>query len=201
MTRFRAMLARYFTPDQLSRIQRTRLTIIGCGGLGSNAAQALVRCGFEKIVLIDFDLVALSNLNRQAFHPGQCGMLKCAALRDGLSRINTAARIVTRAIRVAEDNIREIIGEADIVLEAVDQAATKRLIFENCLQHGRPVVCASGIAGFGDCENLHVRRGRHYAVIGDGEISVQICKPLAPKVMAAAAMQADEVLRMVLHDE
>jgi len=61
----------------------------------------------------------------------------------------------------------------------------------------KKVVLASGIAGFGDCENIKIKRGKNFSIVGDFVTSIKDKKPLAPKVVAVAAMQADEVLRMV----
>ena len=62
-------LARYFTEQQLEKIRKTRVFVAGCGGLGSNVAYLLVRSGFRKLTLVDFDTVDASNLNRQFFFP------------------------------------------------------------------------------------------------------------------------------------
>ena len=69
------------------RLADKRVAIIGCGGLGSNAAVMLTRAGVGHLTLIDFDTVCESNLNRQAFFADQLGMLKVDALAANLRRI------------------------------------------------------------------------------------------------------------------
>lgn len=60
-------LTRYFTPEQLARLRAARVGLAGAGGLGSNTALMLARCGVEDLLLVDDDVVEPSNLNRQQF--------------------------------------------------------------------------------------------------------------------------------------
>ena len=71
------------------RLAASHVAVIGCGGLGSNAAAMLVRAGVGELTLIDFDAVEPSNLNRQLFFADQLGQPKAAALADTLLRIRT----------------------------------------------------------------------------------------------------------------
>jgi sulfur carrier protein ThiS adenylyltransferase len=81
-------IARHIGPEALARLQHVRVGLAGAGGLGSNCAQALVRSGFKRFVLVDFDRVEPSNLNRQFFFPDQVGLPKVVALGANLLRIN-----------------------------------------------------------------------------------------------------------------
>ena len=70
------------------KLQQKTVAIAGLGGLGSNAAIALVRAGIGKLIIVDFDKVELSNLNRQHYFQSDLGRLKSEALRDHLININ-----------------------------------------------------------------------------------------------------------------
>lgn len=203
MDNFYRMLLNYFTKNELNKIKNTKILIVGCGGLGSNIANILVRTGFLKFVLADYDKVEMKNLNRQVFLQEQCGKKKVLALKKNLLKINQRAKIKLIYEKIDRCNLVEIISKEkpDIVVEAVDNEETKKIIFEESIKIGKKVVCASGVAGYGDCEKIKIKRGKGFVIAGDMVKSIKDFKPLAPKVTAVAAIQADEVLRMVLKDE
>lgn len=67
MSLFDLMLRNYFDEKMLEKLSKVKILIIGCGGLGSNIAVLLVRCGVKNLTIIDFDKVDISNLNRQNY--------------------------------------------------------------------------------------------------------------------------------------
>lgn len=75
-------------PSLLARFQQARVAVCGLGGLGSHIAVSLARAGVGSLILLDFDKVELSNLNRQQYKACQTGMDKTAALRENLLEIN-----------------------------------------------------------------------------------------------------------------
>ena len=77
----------YLTSDERAILEKARIGIAGAGGLGSNCAMHLVRAGVRHLVVVDFDVVNESNLNRQFFFRDQLGQKKVAALKDNLLRI------------------------------------------------------------------------------------------------------------------
>jgi len=195
---FDNILSEYWSEEQIKLLQSTKILIIGCGGLGSNVAHCLVRSGVKKIGLIDFDKVTYSNLNRQFYFIHQLGLFKVEALKTNLLQINPDLEISTYNIKITDDNIDNIILNYHIVVEAVDIDKTKTLIFEKSLKYSKPVVCASGVAGYGDCDSLKIKRTGFFSIVGDFVTSNLQKRPYSPKVTAIASMQADEVLRMVL---
>lgn len=197
MSLFELMLKNYIDEKMLEKLSKVKILIIGCGGLGSNIAVILVRSGAKNFTIVDFDKVDISNLNRQNYFFYQTGQDKVSALSKILTKINPYVNIKTLNIKVDESNIDEIISKHDIIVEAVDNEFTKVLIFEKAHEHNKKVVLASGVAGFGDCENIKIKRSKNFSIVGDFITSIKEKKPLAPKVMAVAAIQADEVLRMV----
>ncbi|WP_271629171.1 sulfur carrier protein ThiS adenylyltransferase ThiF [Caldicellulosiruptor sp. DIB 104C] len=197
MSLFDLMLKNYFDEKMLEKLSKVKILIIGCGGLGSNIAVMLVRSGVKNLTIVDFDKVDVSNLNRQNYFFYQTGQEKVSALKDILEKINPYITVKALNMKIDESNINDLILQHDIIVEAVDNEQTKMLIFKKAYDHGKKVVLASGVAGFGDCENIKIKRGKNFSVVGDFVTSIKEKKPLAPKVMAVAAMQADEVLRMV----
>ena len=193
-------LARYLDEPRLQRIRDTKIGIAGVGGLGSNCAQLLARSGFVDFVLVDFDHVENSNLNRQFYFEDQIGQAKVQALARNLRQINPAVKLRTVQERVSADNVGQLFADRDVVVEAFDSPVSKRMIAEAYSRSGKLLVAASGLAGWGDNDRIKVHRihSRFY-LVGDLTSGVEGgLPPLAPRVMIAAAKQADIVLGWVL---
>jgi sulfur carrier protein ThiS adenylyltransferase len=197
---FERALSRYLSEEQLERIRSVKVGIAGAGGLGSNCATALVRTGFRRIKIVDFDVVEYSNLNRQFYFLQQAGCPKVEALRENLSLINPSANIEAVVTRVEADNIADIFADCDVIVEAFDRAEYKKLIVETCLGSGRLLVAASGIAGWGASDRIKVHRIRDdFYLIGDLTTGIGAdTPPLAPCVAIAAGKQSDVVLSYTL---
>lgn len=198
---FQKILPIYFDSAFLKRLQKVKVIIIGCGGLGSNIAPLLVRSGITHITLVDHDKVEIENLNRQNYTLFEIGKKKTEALKELLLKINNQSFVNVINIKLDSSNIDELISPYDVVVEAVDDKETKALIFNKACELGKYVVSASGVAGFGDCENIKIKRGKNFAIVGDFKTSVEHKRPVASKVCAIASIQADEILRMVKEDE
>jgi len=178
------------------------VAIIGCGGLGSNAAVMLVRAGVGRLVLIDFDVVSESNLNRQAFFADQVGMLKTDALAANLRRIRPTVELTLISERLTAATLADAVAGADVAIEAVDAAETKATItavFMDRLPH-TPLVTASGIAGCASANAIVTERlAERLYLVGDLTSDVSAGLPLyATRVMVAAAAQAHMALRLLL---
>jgi len=200
MKEFEQSLLNYYTKDQLEHIQSVRVGIGGAGGLGSNCAMHLVRSGFRSFVIADFDRVELANLNRQFFFRDQVGWPKVEALKANLLRINPSVEIAGYQERLTASNITRIFSPCDIVVEAFDTAAAKRMIAEACAYSGKLFVAASGLAGWGKSDDIVVTRvNETFYIVGDGTSAVSArLPPCAPRVAVAAAKEADIVLAWVL---
>lgn len=196
-----ALMAARHTPGVHETVKRAAVGIAGLGGLGSSVAVALARLGVGRLILVDFDLVEPSNLNRQQYFIDQLGMTKAAALEVNLQRINPYVQYEAHCIRVTPENINELFGEVDVLVEAFDRADQKAMLLQSF--RGEPIVAASGLAGHGSGETIGVRKlgGRIY-VVGDLETGAAPGRGLmAPRVGIAAHMQANQVLRILLGEE
>ncbi|MFI3272981.1 MAG: sulfur carrier protein ThiS adenylyltransferase ThiF, partial [Pseudomonadota bacterium] len=142
-------LARYFSQDQLHILSQAKIGIAGAGGLGSNCAMMLARCGVGHFVLVDHDVVDASNLNRQHFFPQHLGQLKVDALKEQMLEISDSIQIDAIAQHLHAENIQSIFASCSLVVEAVDLASTKALLTQELLTCGKTVVAASGMAGWG----------------------------------------------------
>ena len=193
-------LGRYFSLAALRALRAAHVGIIGAGGLGSNVAMMLVRSGIRRITIADSDRVEPSNLNRQAYFPDDVGKPKVLALARHLARLEPAVQIVTHETAVTRTNARSLFAACPLVVEAVDLAETKVMLYELFAPEKDLYVTASGMGGCGRDAVMVCRRPRpNVAAVGDFSTAVGLgAPPLAPRVMQAAAMQADAVLDSIL---
>ncbi len=200
-----ALMAARHTPGIHAVLKKAAVGIAGLGGLGSAVAVALARIGVGRLVLADFDVVEPSNLNRQQYFVDQIGMLKTEACAVNLRRINPYVRIETHCVRLTAENVPQIFGDVDVVVEAFDTAEVKAMIAESYGRAfpDRPIVLASGLAGHLPANTVITRRmGKAMVVVGDLNTAAAPGTGLmAPRVGVAAHHQANAVLRLLLGDD
>jgi sulfur carrier protein ThiS adenylyltransferase len=198
------MMARH-TPGIHQKIKKSVVGIAGLGGLGSAIAIALARVGVGRLILIDFDVVEPSNLNRQQYFVHQIGMPKTEALRKNIEAINPYVSVQTYQERLDRNNGEKIFQEADVVVEAFDRAEEKAMLI-NIVSEKMPdkyIVAASGVAGYGDNNEIKtIRFSSKIFIVGDQKTAAQPGVGLmAPRVGIAAHHQANTVLRILLGEE
>jgi len=189
-------------PELRARLACSNVSILGCGGLGSNVAVMLVRSGVRRLTLVDFDTVAEDNLNRQHFFRDQIGALKTEALAETLTRITPDAQLRLVSECLTADNLVAIIGDSDVAVEAVDTAATKAMIVDVCTRSlpNIPLVTASGLAGYDSANRIVTEQlADNLFVVGDLESDIRDGHSLlATRVMVASAHEAHAVIRLLL---
>ncbi len=183
------------------KMAQAAVAICGLGGLGSNIAISLARAGVGKLILMDFDKVDISNLNRQQYKVSQIGEYKTDALTDNLKEIAPYLEIEAHTIFMEEGNYFQLLKEADIICEAFDAAEEKSNLVNFVLENmpEKYLVAASGMAGMGSGNKIVTRRiMKHFYLCGDNESDVSNNIGLtASRVMLCAAHQAHAVLRII----
>lgn len=132
--------------DNLKKFLSKTILVIGIGGVGGALVEALVRSGISKIILVDFDIVEKSNLNRQrvAFH-STIGMKKVEVMKNIVMDINPLCDIRTYDMFVSDDNIGELFKEKiDYVIDACDDVKAKKAIIGECLKKNIKFVSSMG---------------------------------------------------------
>ena len=196
-----ALIERHTRPVY-EKLRSARVAIAGLGGLGSNIAVSLTRAGVGELLLVDFDRVEISNLNRQQYDTGDLGRLKTEALSDRLLKINPYITLKTRAIRVDATNAAELFGSYGIVCEAFDKASAKAMLINTLLTQcpQTHIVSGSGMAGYLSANLITTRRvfERLY-LCGDGVTDMADANGLmAPRVAVCANHEANMALRLIL---
>jgi len=129
-----------------SRLLKSKMLLIGAGGLGSPAGLYLAAGGVGTLGIADFDHVDISNLNRQIFHGADdVGKPKVESARIAIHRINPDVNVVLYNRHITPDNILEIIKDYDIVIDAADNVDTKFLINDACFFAGKPYIYGGAV--------------------------------------------------------
>lgn len=183
------------------KLSQATVAICGLGGLGSNIAICLARAGVKKLILVDYDNVDVTNLQRQQFKAFQVGMPKAKALAENLNEIAPYVELDIYNEKVSKENINKFVQNADVVCEAFDNPEAKSMLANEVLENfpQKYLVAASGMAG-ADCANSITTRkvAKHFYLCGDGKSDVnEGLELLAPRVMACAAHQALTVIRIL----
>ncbi|HEY5936781.1 MAG TPA: tRNA threonylcarbamoyladenosine dehydratase [Kofleriaceae bacterium] len=140
--------ARLLGDAGVERLARSTVTIFGVGGVGSFAAEALVRSGVGRLILVDYDRICVTNVNRQLHAmKGTLGKSKVAVMAERLRLVNPDAVIETRAeFYNVETSARLLVPEPDIVIDAIDNMAAKIHLIATCVRDRLRLVSAMGAA-------------------------------------------------------
>ena len=157
-------------------------------------AYALARIGVGHLHLIDFDVVDITNLNRQQYFMEHIGMYKTDALKSLLLKINPYLDIRTDCVKVTEENLKELFADAQIVCEAFDNPVAKAMLVNGILEH------------FPENESSNIistkRMMKNFYLCGD-----RVTEPtygnglMAPRVAICAGHEANMITRLLLGEE
>jgi tRNA threonylcarbamoyladenosine dehydratase len=142
-------LSRLYGAGGLQRLLQASVCVVGLGGVGSWAAEALARSAVGHITLVDLDDVCVSNVNRQLHAlDGAFGRPKVDVMAERIHAIHPACRVRAIAAFFTETTAEEILKTRfDYVLDAIDQAANKSLLIARCRQNEIPIVTVGGAGG------------------------------------------------------
>lgn len=144
-----AGVARLYGQNVLDHFARAHVAIVGVGGVGSWAVEALARSGIGQLTLIDLDNVCESNVNRQlpAITPN-FGMAKVTALAERIRLINPHCQVNPVEDFVTADNLPAMLDRGhDYIIDAIDQLKIKTLMADWCLRQRQPFIVSGGAGG------------------------------------------------------
>ena len=118
----RLMRTRQLLGDEnVAKLRRSRVTVVGCGAVGSFAIEALARGGIGHLKLIDYDAVELSNINRQLFAlSSTLGQRKVEVAKSRIKDISSDILVDIFDEKLTKDNVEKLLGETDFVIDAID---------------------------------------------------------------------------------
>jgi len=129
------------TRSEQERFKDAKITVIGCGGIGGETIEMLARMGIGELVLVDEDAFDLSNLNRQTLANIQdLGLDKSAVAKEKVRLINPYVKVTTFNEHVDQTNIDKIIGDSNIVIDALDNVLTRVIVSRTAKEKGIPYI-------------------------------------------------------------
>lgn len=135
----RQMMIYNFGEEGQEKLKRAKVFIAGAGGLGSPAAIYLAVAGVGTIRIADHDKVELSNLNRQVLHQDEnIGEEKAGSASDKLEKINPDVNIEAIAETITESNASQLVGDSDLIVDAMDNLPTRYLLNKTAIEKGIP---------------------------------------------------------------
>ncbi len=161
-SRFNA-LARLYGRDGLARLRAAHVMVVGIGGVGSWAVEALARSGVGALTLVDLDEACVSNVNRQLHAlDGAIGRAKADLMAERVRALQPECRVAAILEFFTADNARRLLGLDDpsarpsFVVDAIDNVANKVLLLALCKAGGIPVVTCGGAGGRRDATQVRV---------------------------------------------
>ena len=151
-------IVRLFGVEGSRRLQRAHVGVVGVGGVGSWAAEALARSGIGALTLVDLDDICVSNVNRQVHAlNGAIGQPKVEAMAQRVRAINPGCAVHPLHAFFTESNANEILQTRfDYVLDAIDSISKKCLLIASCRDRNVPVFVVGGAGGRRNPTALHI---------------------------------------------
>jgi len=186
------------------RLQQSRVAIIGLGGLGCPAALYLAAAGIGAMVLVDGDVVELSNLQRQIAHTDTAiGTNKARSAAAAIAALNPDVAVETVEQRLTASDMPGLLARVDLVLDATDNYPTRFALNRACIAAGVPLVSAAAVRSEGQLAVFDpVRGGPCYRClylegVADTALSCSESGVLAPLVGVIGSLQAMEALKVL----
>ena len=142
LTRTRVLLGE----EKVNKISKSKLVIFGVGGVGSYALEAVVRAGIKEVILIDYDTINITNLNRQLITTTEnLGDLKVNAAAKRVKLINPEIKVTVFPEKVNEENVSDFIPlNTDYVIDAIDDIKGKIAIIKFCVENNIKIISSMG---------------------------------------------------------
>ena len=145
MENFYDRTERLLGADAVAKLARAHVVVLGVGGVGSWAAEALARAGIGELTLVDFDRIAPSNLNRPVHAlTSTIGRLKVEVMAERLAQINPALTIHTHAERLLPEALPDYLADGDFTIDCIDDVQAKVALALWHLEHNKRIVSSMG---------------------------------------------------------
>nr|WP_314741936.1 tRNA cyclic N6-threonylcarbamoyladenosine(37) synthase TcdA [uncultured Haemophilus sp.] len=166
-------IGRLYTPEGLAKLRQAHICVIGIGGVGSWAVEALARTGIGKITMIDMDDICVTNINRQIHAmTGTIAELKTEAMKERIEKINPECVVEIIDDFITLDNIPDYLNRGyDYVIDAIDSVKTKAALIAYCKRNKIKLITTGGAGGQTDPSQIQI-----------ADLSKTIQDPLASKV-------------------
>ena len=166
-------IGRLYTPEGLAKLRQSHICVIGIGGVGSWAVEALARSGIGKITMIDMDDICVTNINRQIHAlTSTVATLKTEAMKTRIAEINPECQVEIIDDFISPDNLADYLNRGyDYVIDAIDSVKTKAALSAYCKRNKIRLITTGGAGGQTDPSQIQI-----------ADLSKTIQDPLASKV-------------------
>ena len=166
-------IGRLYTPEGLAKLRQSHICVIGIGGVGSWAGEALARSGIGKITMIDMDDICVTNINRQIHAlTSTVATLKTEAMKTRIAEINPECQVEIIDDFISPDNLADYLNRGyDYVIDAIDSVKTKAALIAYCKRNKIRLITTGGAGGQTDPSQIQI-----------ADLSKTIQDPLASKV-------------------
>jgi molybdopterin/thiamine biosynthesis adenylyltransferase len=188
------------------KLTTSHALIVGAGGLGSPVALYLAASGVGTLTICDFDVVDLTNLQRQIIHTTQSvGINKAVSAQQTLYEINPEVNVNTIQKKSTEQELADLVAQADVVIDCSDNFATRYGLNRLCVQHQKPLVSGAALKFEGQITVYDMRSGTspcyHCLFPDNGEDTDLRCATngvFSPLVGMVGTTQAAEALKILM---
>ena len=203
----RTLVLKGFGEQEMQRILRTTVSVVGAGGLGSPALRLLTAMGFGKIRIIDRDIVELSNLQRQTvYNTGDVGRPKAEAAAENLALMNPDVKFEPISVSIDVNNAMDLLKGSDVIIDGLDTIHTRQAVNSASVALKIPYVFAGAIEYYANLTTfLPGRTGCLYCMMGDAQDNPQnTCAMVgvSPAMLSvAASVEAQEAMLLAVGRE
>ena len=182
-----------------SLLKKSRILVVGAGGLGSSVLYYLVASGVGRIIVIDEGIVELSNLNRQVLYTTKdLGKYKVVVLKNKLRDLNPNVEIIGINEKFTEDLADKIIPNIDVAVDALDNWDSRFLLNKYCVKYHKPLVHAGVEESYGQLLTIIPGKGPCLQCVFPRKPRVRTPIPvLGPLPGILGAMEALEVIKII----
>ena len=201
----RQIILRGFDFDGQEALKAARVLIVGLGGLGCASAPYLAAAGVGHLTLLDFDTVALSNLQRQTLHrDATIGQPKVDSAKQTLAAINPHIQIETVNALLDETQLLELITRHDLVMDCTDNVTIRNQLNQCCFTVKKPLVSGAAIRMEGQISVFTYQEDEPCyrclsRLFGDNALTCVEAGVMAPLVGVIGSLQAMEAIKLLAH--
>ncbi len=195
----------YIGKNGQKKLSKAKIVIIGIGAIGSQTSSLLARAGIGELILIDRDSVELNNLQRQTlFNESDINKPKTKQAKKHLEKINSNIKITSYDQDLNSNNISELIGKIDLILDCTDNLQTRFLINDYSLKNNIPWIYSAGIKATSFLMNIVPKKTPCFSCIFKQPTSLDTCQTsgvLNSTTSLIASLQVSEAIKIILKKE
>lgn len=191
--------------DGQEKLKESRVLIVGAGGLGCSASQYLASAGVGKIILVDFDTISLSNLQRQILYTdADIGKPKAEVAKVRLQAINPNIEVQAVVKKCDDAEFAELIRQVDVVVDCTDNVDVRNQLNLQCFEQKRPLISGSAIRFEGQISVFtYAENEACYQCLsqlfGSDTLSCVEAGVISPIVGVIGSLQALEIIKVLLN--